>query len=326
MDSFNDIWTAWNQEWGVTVATIVASIALVVSLSEKLQRMVSAICRWRIWTLIINIYGALKKWYRMHRAKQAMYAKLDQTSITIQIGTYDHCLSQSQHSSVQKALGNITPEKPRWLDDYFVATALESLANDGKVAKAMLYVVGRWPPSAQTYLFQRRKANRSVQDEVREIETNSMCATYQSTSECPMEFRHERGTVAETTAPGRTEFRNQIRLKDGVPPCELCWERKARRTNISMLVENITKYDLAEIVTKEIIGESNEFQQAVINACMENKCQADAGTIKEIVRRAIEIRSNQLKPIAPGRGLEWTAQSTEEFSASLSVYINEEAQ
>ena len=326
MDLPNDIWTALNQEWVVTVTPIVSLILVVVGLWKNILGVTSAIRRWRVWTIIVNIYRAIKKRHRMRQAKNAMYAKLDQTYITIQIGTYDHCLRQTPNIAGRGQLDNVTPEKPRWLNDYFVANALASLASENKIVKAVRCNATVFPPSPLSYLFRRRQTDKSTQDEAKDIETNDQCAIYQSFQECPRELRYKWGTHAETTAPGRTEFRPQMRLKDGAPPCERCWETKALETDTSMLVENITKYDLAATATTEITGENNEFQQAVINVCMENKCQADAGTIREIVRKAIEIRRNQLEFVAPGQEFEWTAQSTEEFSASLSAYINEEAQ
>ena len=326
MEPSNDIWTAWNQEWGATVATILALIALAFSLSEKLQRLLSAIRSWRIWPIVINLYRTIRNKYRVHRAKSAMETKLKQTGIRIPIQTYASCLRQNPNTAMRGQLGNITPEKPRWLNDCLVATALESLAGDCKIVKARLYDEAGFPPSPLAYLFQRPQANRSAREEAKDIEINSQCAIYQTWQECPMEPRYERKGYSETVDPRTVRYGTQTWLKEGAPPCAQCWEKKSRETDIRGLVENITKHDYAETATGVITGANCEFQEAVIKVCIENNRVAELKTIKEIVKNAIQIRRNQLELVAPDQQLEWTEQSTEEFSASLSVYINEEAQ
>ena len=54
----------------------------------------------------------------------------------IGINEYNYCLTENQNSSSRNTLKNITPDKPSWLNDYYVATALESLAEECRIVKA----------------------------------------------------------------------------------------------------------------------------------------------------------------------------------------------
>ena len=324
MDSLNDAWTAWNETWGATVATIVAIIAVVLSLSEKIQRLTSAVLRWPVWTIILGFYRTNKNKYRLHLAKKAMHAKLDDTAITIPIGTYDSCRRQSPNTATRGQLESITPEQPPWLNDHSVATALEHLANEGKIVKAPLYDAMSFPPSRLSYLFQRRLTNKPVQEEANDIETNSKCAIYQSFDHCPMELRYERKGYAETIDPQTTRFGTKTWLKECALPCERCWDKASRAADIWGLVENITEHDLVETATREITGENREFQETVIKVCVDSKCAAEVGTVKEILKRAIDIRRHQLESVDPDFRFEWPAQLTEDFSARLNTYIYEE--
>ena len=49
MDLLSQIWTAWNQEWGVTVATILSIIAIAMNAGEKFHKMWSAVRHWKVW-------------------------------------------------------------------------------------------------------------------------------------------------------------------------------------------------------------------------------------------------------------------------------------
>ena len=48
---------------------------------------------------------------------------------------YDNCLRDDSSDSKRGQLEAITPAKPSWLNDYYVATALKSLLDEGKVVK-----------------------------------------------------------------------------------------------------------------------------------------------------------------------------------------------
>ena len=172
------------------------------------------------------------------------------------------------------------------------------------------------------YLFKTPRKNGSAPEEANEIETDGKCAAYQLSRQCRIGPRHEGRRYAETTEPGRTTFRSELWLKECAPPCEKCWEKEILERGIRLLVEDITRYDLADIATTEITGENEEFQEAVIAVCTDKKCPAEAAPIKEIVRQAIEIRRRQLGSVTTNPQTEWSEQSTKGFSDCLCTYID----
>ena len=88
-----------------------------------------------------------------------------------------------------------------------------------------------------------------------------------------------------------------------------------------MLVDDITKYDLASEVTIEVTGSNREFQEAITEVCIESDCATDAATVKEIVTEAITIRRSQLSSVPVEHQAEWTEQLTTDFKSSLSAHI-----
>ena len=323
LDLLNEAWIAWNQQLGATFATILAAMALITSHGQKILRLASAVIHWRGWQAITNQYRNIQGWHRVRRAKTIMRAELTrQPAFTIPVRTHASCLAESRRMATRGELEKITPEKPKWLNDYYVARALESLSSEGEIVKATRYDSGSWPPDPMNYLFQIPRKNRSAREEANEIETNSKCAAYQPSRQCRIGPRHEGRRYAETTEPGRTTFRSELWLKECAPPCEKCWEKESLGRNIRLLVEDITKYDLADISTTEMTGDKGEFQEAVIAVCIDMKCPAEAAPIKEIVRQAIEIRRRQLGSVSTNPETEWTEQSTKRFSDSLRTYID----
>ena len=322
LDLLNEAWTAWNQQWGATVATIIAAIALFTSQGQKILRLASTVIHWRQWRAITNQYRKIQGWHRISRAKTIMRAELTRTTLTIPVRTYANCLAESRRMATRRELEKITPEKPKWLNDYYVARALESLASEGKIVKATRYDLGSWPPDPMKYLFKTPGKNGSAREEANGIETNSICAAYQLSRQCRIGPRHEPRDHAETTEPGSTTLRREAWLKECAPPCEKCWEKEILERDIRLLVGSITKYDLADIATTEITGENEEFQEAVIAVCTDKKCPAEAAPIKEIVRQAIEIRRRQLGSVTTNPQTEWTEQSTKGFSDCLCTHID----
>ena len=323
MDFLNQIWTAWNDQWAANVATILSIIAIVISVGDKAHRLTSAVTHWKGWAIILRLYRSGQRKYRMNRAKNAMRLKLARTDVRIPITTYEDCLSENQRTLERNALSAITPGKPAWLSDYYVASALEELSRDCKVVKTTTFKLDNFPPSPQFYLFAGKKAGTSAKQQANEIETESMCLVHQLFQECLEAPRYEIGGRAETTAPGTVQFFTQSKLREGVLPCIRCWEIKTRRNNIRMLVNDITKHDLRTSATLEITGANQEFQEAVIAACVESQCVAEVAVIKKIVERAIEIRAGQIAnmPTDLDHETEWTEQLTADFASSLRLYI-----
>ena len=262
----------------------------------------------------------------MYRAKKAMRLKLAHTDVMIPITTYESCLNENKRASGRSALSAITPGKPAWLNDYYVASALEELSRECKVVKATTFKLDNFPPSPHIYVLAGKKVGTPVKQQADEIETESMCLVHQSFRECLEAPRYEIGGRAETVSPGTVQFFTQSKLIEGAPPCSRCWDIKTRRRNIRLLVNDITRHDLAASATLEITGENQEFQEAVIAACVEGQCAAEVADIKEIVERAIEIRAGQIAgmPADTDHKTEWTEQLTADFASSLRLYVETE--
>ena len=246
--------------------------------------------------------------------------------VTLGIQQYNSCLSENQTSPSRNTLGEITPEKPSWLNDHYVATALESLSEDCRIVKATKFNLQSWPPIAELYLFTKRIEGVSCEQQIDELEADSKCLAHQFWNECLYAPRYEPKERAETTEPGTTKIGTDFWLKDDAPPCSRCWDIKSRQSNIRLLVESITKYDLSPAITNEITGRNQEFQEAVISACIEGQCEATAATIKNIVEQAIEIRITQICPLQPEARTEWDEQLTSEFRSRLISYIGAESE
>ena len=73
--------------------------------------------------------------------------------------------------------------------------------------------------------------------------------------------------------------------------------------------------------TTEITGVNQEFQESVIDTCMETQCAAEATNVKKAVERAIEIRGNLIADVPSDNETEWTEQSTTEFKSLLGSFI-----
>ena len=260
MDLLSQIWTAWNDQWGATVAAVLGIIAIAMNAGDKIHRLASAIVRWKGWATARRWYRSGQRKYRMHKAKNVMFAYLKQRSVTVPVGTYDACLAENQFTSQRDRFSNITPRKPSWLNDFFVANALETLHRERKIAKAKLYELSyNWPPRAETYFFPFPEPGRTIEEQSDQVEAESRCRAEQFTawrdlSSCSEEPRFDVAASAETTAPEATNFHTRVTPKPNAPPCRRCWERKGREQNISMLVDRITKYDLADLTTTEITG------------------------------------------------------------------------
>ena len=319
MDLLNDIWETMSQQWIGTVAFLLA----VFSLAEKVGGVISAVKQWRVWKAIYSQCKRPLVRYRLHQAKRAMQASLTSNNVRIPVNVYASCLRERPSTERRGELATITPEKPSWLNDHLVATALEALSIEGKVVKATQYDAQSWPARAHSFVFQLPKANKPVLEEAEELETNNLCSIFQGfdLNQCPTGPRYERGGYANTTSPRRTDFVVTTHLIEGAPPCGRCWGLEHRERDIRQLVESITKYDLGNVATKEITGENGEFQIAVINVCTESNCSEEAALVKQIVEQAIRIRRQQLESVDQKRQTEWSKQLAEEFSSRLSAYV-----
>ena len=250
----------------------------------------------------------------------------DYGHVILGIQQYNSCLSKNQTLPIRNTLGEITPEKPSWLNDYYVATALESLSEDCRIVKAKKFNLQSWPPTAELYLFAKRIEGISCDQQVDQLEADSKCLAHQFWNECLYAPRYVAKEQAETTEPGTTKIGTAYWLKDDAAPCSRCWDIKSRQSDIRSLVESITKYDLSAAATIEITGQNQEFQEATISAIIESDCTAEAATVRGIVKKAIEIRSAQICHLQPEGKTEWDNQLTSEFRSRLDSYIEAESE
>ena len=326
MDFLNQIWTTWNDHWAANVATILSIIAIAWNAGDRIHRLTSAIKDWKVWAIVFRWYRSLQRKYRILRAKGALRSKLVQTGITIPIRDYESCLAENRRTSGRNALSPIIPEKPAWLNDYYVAIALEALSREGKIVKAKIFDLKGYPPSPETYLFRTTKAGITAEQQVDEIETEGMCLVHQFFQQCFEAPRYDIGGRAETTGPGTTQFFTTSRLRYDAPSCSRCWDVEERRSNIRLLIDGITKHDLAMNATIEITGMNREFQEAVIAACIESQCSAEVESVKSIVEKAIEIRRDQIRNLPIEDKMDWTDELITDFTSSLREYIRAETE
>ena len=321
MDFLTEIWTAWNEQWGVTIATILALTALLKSAGKEIKQLGSAVWHWKGWTVVSRLYRKVLNLYKVRRARSVLRGKLETSYVRIPIGVFENCLRDDPRKSTRSQLNAITPAKPSWLNDYYVAIALESLSNEGIVVKARRYSLNTWPPTPEAYYFVKLGADSSPREEAVRIETNDYCLVYQNFNRCPRPSRFEPQYIAETVAPGETRFKTSFPLKEMVPPCDLYWEKEYQERDVRMLVDNITKYDLADIASTEITGTDGELQEVVVDTCIKSQCAAEVNFIKSVVKKAVDIRQGQIARNTLRREQGWLQGEREELVAILEVYI-----
>ena len=322
MDSLTDIWTFWNQQIGATLATLLAAFALLKATGNEIRQVVSDVRKWRGWGTLARLCRTVVTRFRVRRAKNVMRQSLEGRELQIPIQLYDSSLRDDPSKSTRAQLEEITPTKPPWLNDYYVATALEALVTDGSVVKVERYGADSWPPKSIRYDFVAVTADESACEAAERRRTTDYCAAYQSVASCPRESRFEIKQRAKTVSTNRVDFNTAFLLKDTAPPCELCWEKDQQERDIRNLVENITKYDLAYEATEEITGTNGELQQAVVTACILSKCPAEPDLIRQVVKQAIDFRQETIAQDRSRTNHEWLQDEHQEFVAALKEYIS----
>lgn len=320
-DLVTDLVTTWNKIGEARIATILAVIALLRSMGKEIYQLGSIVWRWKGWGFISRLYRKANTLYRVRKAKSVMLRTLEETSVRIGIREHDNCLRAEPSKSTRDQWNEITPAKPSWLNDHYVAAALESLSKEGKVVKAKRYSFKSWPPKPEYYHFGPIRIGSSACEEADKVEINDRCLAYQFFRYCPKPSRFDSRRVAETISPSKTEIKYTYPLKDAAPQCDLCWEEENRERNIRTLVDNITEYDLADAAPLEITGANRELQQAVSDACIECRCKAEANLVKQLVEQAIDIRQRQVASCAQRLQYEWRQGEKEELAAALKEYI-----
>lgn len=327
MDFLTQIWDVWSGGIGTAVLTVLTVILLAMNATEKLHHASAAVIKWRAWRYPGRWWRFTQKKHRMFLAKRAIASMLEGRTWRIPIDSYAQCLSADHDPSGIAVLEGLVQEGPYWLNDYYVASALEALYKQGKINKARIYVSNSWPTRAMQFRFQKVTPGRSVQDETEEIETDSYCQVYQGFFDrCPTGPRYESEGYAETKSVGRVEFGTRTWKKESAPPCQRCWETQYLGRDIRMLVDSITEHDLARSTTTEITGIDSEFQEAVALVCENNRCPAEAPFIKRAVEKGIGIRQRQIETLSPEKQEEWPDDLALEFSSLLDDWVKETLQ
>ena len=321
MDFLSDIWRGWNDQWGASIATIVALIALLKTTGKEIKLLVTTVWRWKVLTFVSKPYRYTITKYRSHGSKTLIQLKLERETILVGIQVYESCLQSDPRQSTRKQLREITPDKPIWLNDYYVATALESLSAEGKVAKAVRYSRNSWPPKSERYQFVTVNDNESAQDIATRIETDDMCLVYQRGAGCSKPPRFEARSFAETVSPRETRFTASFPLKEMAPPCELCWEKEYRERDTRNLVESFIRYDFGDAATAEITGADGELQEALVSLFVECDYTPEVNFLKPLVRQAITIRQEQISARTPGSQGEWLPDDKRELTETLREQI-----
>ena len=92
MEFLNDIWIAWNNQLGVTVATILSIIAILKSTGQEIRSLITAITHWKGWAAVRQWCKSWQQKYRKRRAMNAMRSKLAQSPqsvMNIRIRSYE---------------------------------------------------------------------------------------------------------------------------------------------------------------------------------------------------------------------------------------------
>ena len=331
MEILNGILESVNAGRLGAVMTILGALAFFLTVFTQFGGFVSAIASWKIWGRIWRWTGQ-RLWrtskhqyfwllvtYRRKRAKRVMAAALrERQIITVNVQAFEQSLAINPRSAQRFRFRYLMPEKPEWLNDYYVADALETLRREDKAVKARDYDRnGWWPPAIAYRMWPSTRPDLSAE----EFETNGLCRAYQHFNHCPFDARFEEIRRVETVAVDRTLEEWTYPVREAAPPCERCWEEDDRRWQVQQLVRRLTDNDFWPCLAPNIRETISQFQEQISEVCVEHRCEPDVQTYKLIVERAIDIRRQQLDTIGLGGSAEWTEQQSAEFSDALSDYV-----
>ncbi len=202
------------QNWLVTVvltATVTATVTVIVTKPGEIVRLLLWVGR-----TIKHKFQQFKTNCQVRRT-QGIVERLFQRhpDFHMPIEYYNSSLRMVPNAAKRQLVEGLQIDEPKWLNDYFVATALETLLAKRKIGRAIMFSRLSWPPRAEWYLFLPHKPGTSLDDQVKEIETNSKCSIYQySPRLCPLEDRFD--------------WQN-LTVLESAPPCQRCWEQEYGR-------------------------------------------------------------------------------------------------
>ena len=322
---FQVVWNEWGTlvtAVGITLAAVASVVYLLSKIGKYVQQLGFAFWRGKAWKAIFGMCRRGLTLYRMHKAKSVMRRRLEEVDVRVGIRDYEACLGDDPARSTLARLRDVAPSAPSWLNDYYVATALESLASKEEIVKAEGYSMNSWPPRPEYHVFVTPAPGKSAREETLRIETNFKCAIFQHMGSCPRPPRFQPQSYVETVSPSERRHMTTFPLKDMAPPCELCWYQEERQQQIRLLVDSITNYDLASIATPEVTGTNGELQQVVADICIDSPYPADVNLVKPVVKLAVDIRQRQVTAGASRLQYEWQQGEQEELVASLKEYID----
>ena len=322
-EQISQLLASWNEGWGLTLATILALVAFLKSMGKDLGKLMSTVWSWKGWATLSKACRRVNTLYRERLARRAMSRQMLE-GLTLQVPThvYGASLRGDPSRSTRDKLSRITPVKPVWLNDYYVATALKSLVDEKNVVRATRYSVNSWPPQPEFYDFFIVTDEESAQEEADKRETNSKCYAYQPTGLCTIPSRFDVKEYAETVSPRRTNINRTYSVKDTAPPCNLCWDVEQRDRDVHTLVDNMTKYDFAEIAPLEVTWADGELQKAIAETYIKSGRAAEVGLVRPVVKHALELRREQVARRAQGSKSEWPREEVEELIAATERFIS----
>ena len=234
--------------------------------------------------------------------------ELDTREYRIPLETHNRCLVQAPEA---KGRGGLHPiidgftDPPEWLNDYFVAAALETLSREGRIVKAEQYDASVWPTRAISYVFLSPRTDEPVEASVERIQTDSMCRVHQGFSflgdsnRCRLPSRFDVEHTRRTVSYNTTSYEAKSRLKESAPPCERCWERREAESSMYMLAARLIENELRQYLISssldQVLDEPGRFYEDGLHGpVMEVIVSAwrDGGVDVDDVDAALQVARN----------------------------------
>ena len=201
----------------------------------------------------------------------------------------------------------VPSNSPKWLNDYYVVSALESLHAAGLAFKAKLPETGSWPPGDVTYLIGPCQSATNGKELAEKADTDSYCRLYQGfeIGSCTVGPRFDAYLHRETIAYDQSRSVIRRPLREESPPCDRCWEHEETEKNLASLVANLIQNELhGELATPALSSIPAEiapfyqsfargpFMETAVAACMEQgvdpRSKDAVQAALPVVRRTVE--------------------------------------